>query len=45
MNIVLEVLRWTVAILSVGGTVALVTWIAVMILRKDPRNDSPGDRH
>jgi hypothetical protein len=31
----LGVLQWTIAILSVGATLALVTWILMMILRKD----------
>jgi hypothetical protein len=29
------VVQWTVAILSVGATVALVTWIVLLIVRKD----------
>ena len=29
------VLQWTVAILSVLGTVALFTWIAVLLFKKD----------
>jgi hypothetical protein len=32
---IIGVLQWTVAILSVAGTLALFTWIAVMFLRKD----------
>jgi hypothetical protein len=44
MKIVFDVLRWTIAILSVAGTLALIGWIAVMFFRKDPRNDSTGNR-
>jgi hypothetical protein len=29
------VLQWTIAILAVGGTLALFGWILTMILRKD----------
>jgi hypothetical protein len=29
------VLQWTIAILSVAGTLALFSWIVMMILRKD----------
>jgi len=31
----LGILQWTIAILSVLGTLALFTWIAVMFLKKD----------
>ena len=44
MKIVFDILRWTIAILSVAGTLALIGWIAVMFFRKDPRNDNPGNR-
>ena len=39
MSVVFDILRWTVAILSVAGTVALIAWIAVMIFRKDSHDD------
>ena len=45
MKIVFDVLRWTIAILSVAGTLALIGWIAVMFFKKDPKNDSTGDGH
>jgi len=35
MKSVLGVLQWTIAILSVTGTLALFSWILVMIVRKD----------
>jgi hypothetical protein len=35
MQTVLGVLQWTVAICSVLGTLALVTWILVTFLKKD----------
>jgi hypothetical protein len=44
MKIVFDLLRWTIAILSVAGTLALIGWIAVMFFRKDPRNDTTGNR-
>lgn len=31
----LGVLQWTIAILSVAGTLALFTWIIKMIVKKD----------
>jgi hypothetical protein len=31
----LGVLRWTIAIVAVTGTLALFTWIVLMIVRKD----------
>jgi hypothetical protein len=31
------ILQWTVAILSVAGTLALFGWIAAMFFRKDRR--------
>ena len=34
-EMIVGVLQWTVAILSVAGTLALFTWIAVMFLKKD----------
>jgi len=45
MTIVFNILRWTVAILSVAGTLALIVWIAAMIFRKDPHDDTSTDRH
>jgi hypothetical protein len=45
MNIVYGIFRWTVAILSVAGTLALIVWIAVMILKKDQPNDASRNRH
>jgi hypothetical protein len=44
MKIVFDLLRWAIAILSVAGTLALIGWIAVMFFRKDPRNDTTGNR-
>ena len=44
MKLVLDVLRWTIAILSVAGTIALIGWIAVMFFKKDNRNDTTGNR-
>jgi len=35
MDTFLGILQWTVAILSVAGTVALFGWIAAMIFKKD----------
>ena len=32
---ILGVVQWTIAIASVIGTLALFTWIAVMLLKKD----------
>ncbi len=34
-DVIVGVLQWTVAIVSVLGTLALFTWIAVMFLKKD----------
>ena len=34
-EIILGVLQWTIAIVSVLGTLALFTWIAVLFLKKD----------
>jgi hypothetical protein len=45
MSIVFDILRWTIAIASVAGTLALLTWIAVVFLRKDRNDDVPGNRH
>jgi hypothetical protein len=45
MTVVFNILRWTVAILSVAGTLALIVWIAVMILKKDQPNDASRNRH
>jgi hypothetical protein len=35
MKSLLGVLQWTIAILSVAATVALLAWILVMVLKKD----------
>jgi hypothetical protein len=35
MRIVLGVVQWTVAIFAVAGTIALFTWIIVMLVKKD----------
>ena len=35
MKLVFNVLRWTIAILSVAGTLALIGWMAVMFFKKD----------
>jgi len=35
MNAFLGILQWTIVILSVAGTFALFTWIAVMFFKKD----------
>ena len=44
MTIVFNVLRWTIAVLSIAGTLALIGWLAVMFFRKDSRNDNTGNR-
>jgi len=35
MTSLLGAIQWTLAILSVAGTLALVSWIFLMIVRKD----------
>ncbi len=35
MRIIFGVLQWTIAIAAVLGTIALFTWIAFMLLKKD----------
>jgi len=35
MSMLLGIIQWTIAILSVAGTLALLTWIAVMFFKKD----------
>jgi hypothetical protein len=35
MTSLLGVIQWTIAILSVAGTLALFSWILLMIFRKD----------
>ena len=35
MKIILGVIQWTIAILSVAGTLALFTWIAILLFKKD----------
>jgi hypothetical protein len=37
MTIVLDILRWTIAIGSVLATLALITWLAMMFFKKDTR--------
>ncbi len=44
MTLVFNVLRWTIAVLSIAGTLALIAWLAVMFFRKDNRNDTTGNR-
>jgi hypothetical protein len=39
LNIGLGLLQWSVAILSVVGTLALFGWIVMMIVKKDKRNE------
>jgi hypothetical protein len=39
------VFQWTVAIGSVIGALALFTWIAVLFLKKDRKDESHGNRH
>jgi hypothetical protein len=34
-EIILGVVQWTIAIVSILGTLALFTWIAVLFLKKD----------
>lgn len=45
MKIILGIFEWTIAIIAVGGTVALFTWLAMLFFRKDNRDDSTGNRH
>lgn len=35
LQIVFGIVQWTLIIVSVAGTLALFTWIAVMFLKKD----------
>jgi hypothetical protein len=35
MNTLLGIFQWALAILSVGGTIALISWIAMMFFKKD----------
>jgi hypothetical protein len=44
MTVVFNVLRWTVAVLAIAGTLALIGWLAVMFFRKDNRDDIAGNR-
>jgi hypothetical protein len=39
------VLEWIVAIAALAGTIALVTWLAVLFFRKDTRDDSTRNRN
>jgi len=34
-NSILGILQWTIAIVSVAGTIALVVWLLGMIVKKD----------
>jgi hypothetical protein len=34
---IIGVIQWTIAILSVLGTVALFTWVAILFFKKDRR--------
>jgi hypothetical protein len=36
MKTLFGVLQWTIAIVSVLGTIALFSWFFLMIVRKDP---------
>ena len=45
MKLVFGILEWTVAILAIAGTIALFSWLAIMIFRKDTRDDSTRNRH
>jgi hypothetical protein len=45
MKLIFPILAWTVAILAIAGTIALFGWLAVMIFRKDTRDDSTRNRH
>jgi len=35
LRILIGVLQWTVAIVSVAATLALITWMLVMVFKKD----------
>jgi hypothetical protein len=39
LNIGLGLIQWSVAIVSVVGTLALFGWIVRMIIKKDKRNE------
>ena len=45
MKLVFNILRWVIAILSVAGTLALLTWLVVIFFKKDHKNDAAGNRH
>ena len=38
-RIALGMLQWSIAILSVIGTLALIGWMVMLMVRKDKRND------
>jgi len=40
MKLIIGILKWSVAIAAVAGTIALFTWLAVLFFRKDTRDDS-----
>ena len=37
MTTILGLLQWTLAIVSILGTLALVGWIVLMFFKKDPK--------
>jgi len=41
MGWIFGVLQWTIAVLSVAGTLALVVWLGLLFFRKDPRQGGP----
>jgi hypothetical protein len=43
MKFVIGILQWSVAIAAIAGTIALITWLAVLFFRKDDRDDSTRD--
>jgi hypothetical protein len=40
MRLIFGILKWTVAIAAVAGTGGLFTWLIVLFVRKDHRDDS-----
>ena len=38
-KIIIDIFRWSIAIVSVSGTLALFGWILKMILTKDKRDE------
>jgi hypothetical protein len=45
LEVLVGVFQWTIAIGSVLGALALITWIAVLFFKKDRHDESPGTRH